>query len=102
MINFQCNKKSDDHVELVESMLSNLQEIECNISIKIYLLHSHLGRLAQNRGDFSEEQWEKFHEDIRTMEEKVGLTFDGRLLLEFAMKSTVVPSRKYYKRSFDD
>ncbi|GFV55807.1 uncharacterized protein TNCV_2603281 [Trichonephila clavipes] len=59
-------KRSDDQVELVESMLSNLKELECSMSIKIHFLHSHLDRFPQNLGDFSEEQGESFHQDLRT------------------------------------
>ncbi|GFY25533.1 hypothetical protein TNCV_2486531 [Trichonephila clavipes] len=49
-------KRSDDHVELVESMLSNLKELGCNMSLKIHFLHSHLDQLQPNLSDFSEEQ----------------------------------------------
>ncbi|GFY18903.1 uncharacterized protein TNCV_3875911 [Trichonephila clavipes] len=56
MSNFLGKKRSDDHVELVESMLSNLKVLGCNMSIKIHFLHSHLDRFLQNLGDFSEEQ----------------------------------------------
>ncbi|GFW62284.1 uncharacterized protein TNCV_912961 [Trichonephila clavipes] len=51
MSNFLGKKRSDDHVELVESMLS--KELGCNMSIKIHFLHSHLDRFPQNLGDFS-------------------------------------------------
>ncbi|GFY25514.1 hypothetical protein TNCV_2486341 [Trichonephila clavipes] len=51
-----AKKRSDDHVELVESRLSNLKELGCNMSIKIHFLLSHLERFPQNLGDFSEEQ----------------------------------------------
>ncbi|GFX51572.1 uncharacterized protein TNCV_5012761 [Trichonephila clavipes] len=55
MSNFLGKKRSDDHVELVESMISNLKVLGCNMSIKIHFLHSHLDRFPQNLGDFSEE-----------------------------------------------
>ncbi|GFV50580.1 uncharacterized protein TNCV_3122771 [Trichonephila clavipes] len=70
MSNFLGKKRSDNHVELVESMLSNLKELGCNISIKIHFLHSHLDRFPQNLGDFSKAQDEGFHQDLRTMEER--------------------------------
>ena len=38
------------------------------MSIKLYYLHSHLDRFPENLGDYSEEQGERFHQDIRTME----------------------------------
>ncbi|GFT95296.1 uncharacterized protein TNCV_3325961 [Trichonephila clavipes] len=74
MSNFLGKKRSDDHVELLESMLSNLKELGCNMSIKIHFLHSHLDRFPQNLGYFSEEQGERFHQDLRTMEER----YEGR------------------------
>ncbi|GFU53434.1 uncharacterized protein TNCV_3029391 [Trichonephila clavipes] len=70
MSNFLGKKRSDYRVELVESMLSNLKELGCNMSIKIHFLHSHLDRFPQNLGDFSEEQGERFHQDLRTIEER--------------------------------
>ncbi|GFV35436.1 uncharacterized protein TNCV_3204681 [Trichonephila clavipes] len=74
MSNFLGKKRSDDHVELVESMLSNLKELECNMSIELHFLLSHLDRFPQNLGDFSEQQGERFHQDLRTMEE----SYQGR------------------------
>ncbi|GFT17074.1 uncharacterized protein TNCV_4738141 [Trichonephila clavipes] len=35
MSNFLGKKRSDDHVELVESMLSNLKELGCNMSVTL-------------------------------------------------------------------
>ncbi|GFX74511.1 uncharacterized protein TNCV_3213981 [Trichonephila clavipes] len=61
MSNFLGKKISNDHVELVESMLSNLKELGCNMSIKIHFLHSHLDRFPQHLGDFREVQGERFH-----------------------------------------
>ncbi|GFU64794.1 hypothetical protein TNCV_2128681 [Trichonephila clavipes] len=73
-------------------MLSNLKELGCNMSIKIHFLHSHLDRFPQNLGDFSEKRDERFHQDLldngRALSVAVGLTYDGRLLLEFATRST--------------
>lgn len=40
----------------------------CNISVKVHYLHNHLNRFPENLGDFSEEQVEKFHQDITTIE----------------------------------
>ncbi|GBP54352.1 hypothetical protein EVAR_38587_1 [Eumeta japonica] len=50
MNNFLGKKKSDDHVELVEFMLWNLQELGCNMGLEIYFLHSHLERSPQDLG----------------------------------------------------
>ncbi|GBP38810.1 hypothetical protein EVAR_33561_1 [Eumeta japonica] len=41
-----------------------------NISIKLHYLHSHLDYIPENLGDLSEEEGDRFHQDIRTMEER--------------------------------
>ncbi|GBP30410.1 hypothetical protein EVAR_18209_1 [Eumeta japonica] len=50
--NFLGKKKSEDDVELVESVLSNLQKLGCNMNVKNHFLHSHLDRFPRNLGDF--------------------------------------------------
>ncbi|GFV39218.1 uncharacterized protein TNCV_2089581 [Trichonephila clavipes] len=103
MSNFLGKKRSDDHVELVQSMLSNLKELGCNISIKIHFLHSHLDRFPQNLGDFSEEQGERFHQDLRTMEERYQGRWDSHMMVDYCWSlqrdlPKVIHSRKSYKR----
>ena len=38
------------------------------MSIKLHFLDSHLDFFPDNLGDYSEEQGERFHQDIKTME----------------------------------
>ena len=54
-----------NYVELVENMLRKYQEMGANMSIKVHFLHSHLDRFPENLSDFSEEQGERFHQDIK-------------------------------------
>ena len=68
--NFLGNHKALNYVKLVENMLTKYQEMGANMSIKIHFLHSHLDRFPENLSDFSEEQGEKFHQDIKVMEER--------------------------------
>ena len=44
------------------------------MSIKVPFLHSHLNRFPDNLGDICNKQGEKFHQDIKAMEER----FQGR------------------------
>ncbi|KRX55839.1 hypothetical protein T09_14625 [Trichinella sp. T9] len=39
------------------------------MSLKLYFLHSHLDFFPQNFGHISEEQDERFHQDIKQMEQ---------------------------------
>ena len=68
--NFLGNKRSDDYVALVENMLNNYRDIGANMSIKVHFLHSHLDRFPENCGEVSDEQGERFHQDIKEMEER--------------------------------
>ena len=68
--NFLGNYKASNYVELVTNMLSSFKDLGCNMSIKVHYLHSHLDHFSKNLGDLSEEHGERFHQDIRVMEER--------------------------------
>ena len=68
--NFLGNTKSPNYIELVESMLTSYNNLGANMSIKVHFLDNHLERFPGNLGDFSEEQGERFHQDIKVMEER--------------------------------
>ena len=40
------------------------------MSLKLYFLHSHLDHFPENLGDLSEEQGERFHQDMKEMERR--------------------------------
>jgi len=66
--NFLGNKKSPHYKKLVAEMISNFEKLGCNMNMKIHFLHSHLDKFPENFGDFSEEQGERFHQDLKVME----------------------------------
>ena len=68
--NFLDNKRADNYIELVEELLLSLQGLGCGISIKVHYLHSYLSEFSANLGDVSEEQGERFHQDVKVMEER--------------------------------
>ena len=55
-------------MEMVNEMLNSFESLGCNMSIEVHYLHSHLECFPENLGDFSEEQGERFHQDIKTLE----------------------------------
>ena len=73
--------------ELVENLLQAFHNLQCNMSVKVHFLYSHLDYFPENLGAFSEEQGERFHQDIKVMEKKVSRKmehqYDSGLLLEF-------------------
>ena len=68
--NFFGNKKASYYKELVANLLSSFEDISAKMSIKIHFLHSHLDRFPENLGALSDEQGERFHQDVKEMEER--------------------------------
>ena len=68
--NFLGNMKSQNFSELVENLLQAFYNLQCNMSVKVHFLYSHLDYFPENLGAFSEEQGEKFHQDIKVMEKR--------------------------------
>ena len=68
--NFLGNKKSENFGEIVHEMLTSYQLLGCNMSIKVHFLFSHLEQFPANLGDVSDEQGERFHQDIKVVEER--------------------------------
>ena len=59
--------KSHNYEELLDKMLTNYQEIGAKMSIKVHFLHSHSDRFPENCGDVSDEEGERFHQDIKVI-----------------------------------
>lgn len=103
--NFLGNQKSPNYEQLVNDMLCNMKELGCNMSIKIHYLHSHLNRFPKNLGDYSEEQGERFHQDIRVMEERYQGRWDTHMMADYCWNlcrdlEQDPQARKSYKRQF--
>ena len=65
---FLGKTKVPNYEQLVETLLTNLHQQGANMSIKLHFLHSHLARFPENLSDVSDEQGERFHQDISNME----------------------------------
>ena len=71
---FLGNKRSANYIEVVNEFLEAYGEMGCNMSIKIHFLHSHLGFFPENLGQLSDEQGERFHQEISAIEKR----FEGK------------------------
>ena len=82
---FVGNIKSPDFCELVESLLQAFYDLRCNMRVKVQFLHSHLDYFPENVGAFSEEQGERFHQDIKVYQVsgKMEYQYNSELLLGF-------------------
>ena len=75
VINFWNNRPDENYKELVGKLLKILQEIGANRSIKVHFLHSHLYKFPDNCSDVSDEQGERFHQDVKKWK---SATMDGK------------------------
>lgn len=67
---FLGNHKVDNYRELVENLVDSYCRMGCRMSLKLHVLHAHLDHFKSNMGDYSEEHGERFHQDIRSFEER--------------------------------
>ena len=65
VINLLGNRKQDDYITQVDNLIKSFHALGCNMSIKLHFLHSHLDRFPENLRDASDEQGERFHQDIK-------------------------------------
>ena len=97
------NKVANNYIQIVEDMLSKFQSLGAKMSIKIHYLFSHLDRFPENLGELSEEQGERFHQDIKVMEERYQGRWDTHMMADYCWnlqqhKPFAPHARKSYKR----
>jgi hypothetical protein len=67
---FLGNYRDQNYKNTVNHMLDKFKGLGCNMSLKVHFLDSHLGYFPANLGAISEEQGERFHQDIKEMERR--------------------------------
>jgi hypothetical protein len=81
--NFLGNKKAKNYASLVRRMLLALRNLGCNMSVKVHFLFSHLDKFPENLGDVSDEQGERFHQDLQTMEQRYQGRWDKHMMADY-------------------
>lgn len=67
---FLGNNKDPNYKQIVDRMLEAFKSLGCLMSLKVHFLQSHLDYFPENLGAVSEEQGERFHQDIKEMEKR--------------------------------
>ena len=80
---FLGNRKAENYKDIVQKVLDNFQALGINMSIKVHFLHSHLDRFPENLGDVSDKQGERFHKDIKVMEEQYQGRWDKKMMSDY-------------------
>jgi hypothetical protein len=67
---FLGNFRSPQYKQIVQDTIDNFHQLGCRMSVKMHFLNSHLDYFPDNCGNYSEEQGERFHQDITIMEQR--------------------------------
>lgn len=67
---FLGNYKAENYKQLVKTLIKNYAKMGCRMSLKVHILDAHLDKFKENMGDYSEEQGERFHQDIMDFERR--------------------------------
>ena len=102
---FLGNTKASNYQNLVDVMLQNFQALGARMSIKLHYQLSHVDYFLKNLGDVGEEQGERFHRDITTMEDRYQSCWDSHIMADYCWSlirdcTEQSHSRKSYKQSF--
>ena len=98
--NFLGNNKSPTYQDGVQRLLQSYQLLGCRMSLKIHFLHSHLDFFPENMGSVSDEQGERFHQDIKCMEQRYQGFWNEGMLADFCwMLYRDLPDKVYSRKS---
>ncbi|KAI6654433.1 hypothetical protein LOD99_829 [Oopsacas minuta] len=81
--NFLDNKKAANYKKLVTELVDSYHALGCNMSIKIHYLRDHLDRFPDILGDMSEEQGERFYQDIKMMKQRYQGRCDTHMMADY-------------------
>lgn len=81
--NFLGNHKDLNYKKIVEGMLKSYKKLGCSMSLKVHFLNSHLDYFPENLGAVSEEQGERFHQDIKEMERRYQERWSMSMMADF-------------------
>ncbi|GBM96126.1 hypothetical protein AVEN_153253-1 [Araneus ventricosus] len=103
---FLGNKRGPNYKSVVEEMIKNFNILGCNMSLKVHFLDSHLGYFPENLGAVSEEQGERFYQDIKEMERQYQGKWNVSTIADYCWvlqrdNPCKVHKRKSDKRTFE-
>jgi len=106
---FLGNNKDGNYKSIVENMVGNFKNLGCLMNLKLHFLDSHIDEFPQNLGDFSEEQGERFHQDMKEFERRWQGNWSVNMMADYCwmLKRDARPDNKKRRRnplhrSFDD
>ena len=102
---FLGKRRSPNYEDMVYKLMPNFQDLGARMPPRMHFLNSHLDYFPENYGSCGEEQGERFHQDIRMMQERNQGRLDINMLADYCWclkRDIPVPQhkRKAFKRPF--
>ena len=66
--NFLGNNEARNYAKLINNMLTAFRNLGCNMNVKMHYLFSHMDQFPENLGSMSDDQGERFYQDLKEME----------------------------------
>ena len=103
--NFLGNHRSTEYEAIVSELMLNYKNLGSRMSIKMHFFDSHLDYFPNNCGDYSEEQYERFHQDVSIMKERYKGRVDVNMVADYCWclmrdEPGAIDKRKSVKKSF--
>ncbi|UYV73988.1 hypothetical protein LAZ67_11001726 [Cordylochernes scorpioides] len=97
--NFLGSVKVKNYRDIVNDLLPSYKALGCNMSLKIHFLHSYLDSFPDNFGTVSDENGERFHQDISSMEKRYQGKWSPGMLADYCWTlKRNVPQAKYRRK----
>ena len=103
--NFLGNNKARNYAGHVNNMLTAFRNLGCNRGVKMHYLFSHMDWFPENLGSMSDEQRERFHQDLKEMETRYQGRWDAVMMADYCWNlmidlSAAAHSRNSKKQKF--
>jgi len=104
--NFLGNNKSEESQDIVRNMTKTYKALGSRMSVKIHFLNLYFCHFSANLGVFSEEQGERFHQDISEMKTRYQGRWNETMMADYCWclkrhNPTASHNRKLRKRTFE-
>ena len=64
----------------MQDLIKAFNAMGCRMSLKLHMLDAHLEKFKDNMGDYSEEQGERSHQDVKEVERRYQGHYDERTM----------------------
>ena len=81
--NFLTDFKAPNYHGLSKQLLNSSKHLRCNMSVKVYFLHSYANYFPENLGAMIEEQGLRFHQDIKPMEKRFPGCWNTNMMADY-------------------